>query len=255
MLRDPLALDRSSNPNIITGKKNNLDEVVVGDVPNPQKNKDKESYQSNRVLQFDQPLYTKKSHTQNPILHEELELEQKRQQIENKQTLEKESVPLLTDSKPVPYYAGWDADLREFYITNRYIPKALSTKLIQLPNWDISTLAKEYKMNPKFINRESLRINFQLWPILPHDVNWTEPDSIPDEVSNKNSDEGLGGSKATPSAKQPPSKNTTPLRPYYMSVFPVEKFKDRFVDKESIIQQFGLEPELSAEEEQRINII
>nr|YP_001382158.1 hypothetical chloroplast RF1 [Pleurastrum terricola]ABO69301.1 hypothetical chloroplast RF1 [Pleurastrum terricola] len=224
-----------------------------------------------RVLQFDQPLYTRKSHSQNPILHEELELEQK---LINQQSVTSSinAGPLLTDTKPAPYYAGWDEDLREFYITNRYIPKSLSSKLVKLPNWDESTLAKEYNIHlnsrniqaSKIHNDEFFSINFQFWPISPNDINWFQinhsnlldksdvylPDSTITEATNENN-----FSENTTSNTSLIDNKTTTLRPYYMSVFPVERFKDRFVDKESVIQQFGLEPELSPEEEQRINII
>ena len=175
-----------------------------------------ENPKEKRVLKFDQPLYKKQkngSHKtkigeetfedqdstkilpsnkfiqeeQNPLLHEELEY------VKTKKS------PFITLTNPIPFYSGWDEQLRKFVITNRLLPRNVAGYSMKIPysqgdDYSIllsskSTLLSEkstiknknqnkqklkYSSTKKvesqksleqdtFINREI--INFTAWPI------------------------------------------------------------------------------------------
>lgn len=71
----------------------------------------------NKILRYDQPLYTNKSvkEANDLITHEELRLS-------HPNSLE------LVKWQPIPIYTGWDADSRQYVITNRY------THFVDLPS-------------------------------------------------------------------------------------------------------------------------
>lgn len=65
------------------------------------------------ILKFDQPLYTSKNNEKEQALHEEL--------LNNLSDL-KDQEPFLEEINPIPFYAGWDEELRKFSITNYLLP-------------------------------------------------------------------------------------------------------------------------------------
>ena len=74
----------------------------------------KENLKQESILKFDQPLYKEKINHQNPLLHEELK---------NKNNFLKKRTrdPFLKETEPIPFYAGWDNNLRKFLITNYWL--------------------------------------------------------------------------------------------------------------------------------------
>lgn len=61
------------------------------------------------ILKFDQPLYRNNEQKPIPILHEEL--------MDRLSEL-KNIKPFLEETNPIPFYAGWDENLRKFSVTN-----------------------------------------------------------------------------------------------------------------------------------------
>ena len=106
-----------------------------------------------RVLKYDQPLYDEtKSH--NPMLHEEL---QKRREYVKKTTrsqkardiLRAKGLPFFRPTNTRPFYCGWDAEKRQFVLTNRYAPrKTAGMKKVNLKEKD-----------------PSRKLTFKSWPI------------------------------------------------------------------------------------------
>ena len=108
------------------------------------------------VLKFDMPLYKKiKTKTQNNtiFLHEELKNPRK-STISNNQTFKNTvSKPFMELSNPIPFYVGWDEQLRKLVITNRLSPKKLAGQFYHFPT-------TQY-INKKFKDT----ITFTTWPI------------------------------------------------------------------------------------------
>jgi hypothetical protein len=137
-----------------------------------------------RVLKFDQPLYktmllpTTRAEEEfnkiarlpdkNPILHEELNFSK-----ENKKVF-------LESANPIPFYAGWDEQLRKLVITNRLLPRQLASysmytksskkleKFPQIKNSSHVQNSKKSKLNSFHEKQPSITlmsIDFTAWPL------------------------------------------------------------------------------------------
>ncbi len=144
----------------------------------------------NFILKFDQPLYKKEntSTAQNkiyttssqnknkggfhslysknekfhPVFHEE---SYKNKKILNKENNLEYTDPFIRITNPIPFYVGWDEQLRKLVITNRLAPKystGYSMKFFTKNNNDYSTLKKNIQKNKT--------IEFTTWPIPKHIV-------------------------------------------------------------------------------------
>ena len=83
---------------------------------------EKKSLTDKRLLKFDQPLYKKLKKIKNPLLHEELDIQKTRQ------------TPFIEEINPIPFYAGWDDQLRKLVITNRLLPRQVATYSMTFQN-------------------------------------------------------------------------------------------------------------------------
>ena len=137
-----------------------------------------------RVVKFDMPLFDD-SASGNPMLHEELEkrIETKVQKrgatsrIRRAQRRSKRS--FFRGSNTHPLYAGWDEQKRQFVLTNRLLPTALTGRRIRVPTEykEFKQLAgfAEEKREQRKIRRKlgstRTQINFTLWPIQKQMIN------------------------------------------------------------------------------------
>ena len=69
------------------------------------------------VLKFDQPLYKSHFLEKNPLIHEQL-LEQM-----PTSTQTADSTPFLKETKPLPFFVGWNNEKRKFLVTNRLLTR------------------------------------------------------------------------------------------------------------------------------------
>lgn len=69
------------------------------------------------VLKFDQPLYKSHFLDKNPLIHEQL-LEQMPSSIQTA-----DSTPFLKETKPLPFFVGWNNEKRKFIVTNRLLTR------------------------------------------------------------------------------------------------------------------------------------
>nr|YP_009106329.1 hypothetical chloroplast RF1 [Interfilum terricola]AIT95140.1 hypothetical chloroplast RF1 [Interfilum terricola] len=120
------------------------------------------------VLKYDQPLFKDKNIKDNFIIHEELYIKNLKQ------------TPFLELTNPVPFYIGWDENLKKLIITNRLLPRFYSGfEINQINpkklNKNLET-SKKYKNLNAFLNslNSSHRysegdkpesIEFTTWPI------------------------------------------------------------------------------------------
>jgi hypothetical protein len=101
------------------------------------------------LLKFDQPLYKKLKHTNSIIGHEELVLKNPK----NK--------PFLELTNPIPFYTGWDEQLRKFVITNRLLPRSEAGFTLQ---FESDKQIKDYPtLTELFQNTQ--KIDFTMWPL------------------------------------------------------------------------------------------
>ena len=69
------------------------------------------------VLKFDQPLYKSHFLDKNPLIHEQF-LEQMPSSIQTA-----DSTPFLKETKPLPFFVGWNNEKRKFIVTNRLLTR------------------------------------------------------------------------------------------------------------------------------------
>ena len=69
------------------------------------------------VLKFDQPLYKSHFLEKNPLIHEQF-LEQMPSSIQTA-----DSTPFLKETKPLPFFVGWNHEKRKFIVTNRLLTR------------------------------------------------------------------------------------------------------------------------------------
>ena len=101
------------------------------------------------ILKFDQPLYKDLKRPNNLIGHEELVLNNKKDK------------PFIELTNPIPFYTGWDEQLRKFVITNRILPRSTAGYKMQFNDdqeiKDYPTLTELFKQTKK--------IDFTTWPL------------------------------------------------------------------------------------------
>ena len=101
------------------------------------------------ILKFDQPLYKDLKRTNNLIGHEELVLNNKK----NK--------PFIELTNPIPFYTGWDEQLRKFVITNRILPRSTAGYKMQ---FDGDQEIKGYPTLTELF-KQTKKIDFTTWPL------------------------------------------------------------------------------------------
>lgn len=101
------------------------------------------------TLKFDQPLYKNLKNTNSGIGHEELRLNSNK----NK--------PFIALTNPVPFYTGWDEQLRKFVITNRLLARSTAGYNMQFEN---DQQIKDYPTLTKLFNK-TRKIDFTMWPL------------------------------------------------------------------------------------------
>ena len=127
----------------------------------------------NLILKFDQPLYKKTNiyGSQNkqspsehendrfhPIFHEEFRITKK---ISNKEYKTKFNTPFIQLTNPIPFYVGWDEQLRKLVITNRLSPRYSASHSMKFFN---KTSNNDYPMLNNLVQK-SKTIEFTTWPI------------------------------------------------------------------------------------------
>ena len=110
---------------------------------------EKENSPEKIILKLDQPLYKRLKKNNNLIGHEELILKPDK------------SKPFIELTSPIPFYTGWDEQLRKLVITNRLLPRSTAGYNMQFENEqeirDYSKLTKLLKTTKK--------IDFTTWPL------------------------------------------------------------------------------------------
>nr|YP_009105240.1 hypothetical chloroplast RF1 [Pseudochlorella signiensis]AIT93866.1 hypothetical chloroplast RF1 [Pseudochlorella signiensis] len=100
------------------------------------------------TLKFDQPLYKKLKQNNNLIGHEEL-------------VVNKKNKPFIELVNPIPFYTGWDEQLRKLVITNRLLPRSTAGYNMQFDSkkelTDYPTLSELLKSTKK--------VDFTTWPL------------------------------------------------------------------------------------------
>ncbi len=113
-----------------------------------------ENSKSNKItLKFDQPLYKDLNYTNSRFLHEEVD------------STSKKNKPFIQLTNPIPFYTGWDEQLRKFVITNRLLPRSAAGYTMKLDN---SAEIKNSSQLKKIFNKTN-QIDFTMWP-LPENV-------------------------------------------------------------------------------------
>nr|YP_009106485.1 hypothetical chloroplast RF1 [Geminella minor]AIT95296.1 hypothetical chloroplast RF1 [Geminella minor] len=116
------------------------------------------------VLKYDQPLFKDKNFKDNFIIHEELSLKNIKK------------TPFLELTNPIPFYVGWDENLKKLIITNRLLPRFYSG--FEIPEINSKNLnknlekSKKYNKLNNFLNslntstqNKMYSIEFTTWPI------------------------------------------------------------------------------------------
>lgn len=82
-----------------------------------------------RVLSYDQMLYSELAPGENPYMHEELAKQEPDSAVSatgaDNQTVCRSCQPFVEESSSSPTYAGWDPTLRRFVVTNRFAVKTV----------------------------------------------------------------------------------------------------------------------------------
>nr|WQA10925.1 Ycf1 [Streptosarcina sp. YL-2023a] len=117
--------------------------VTLDPKPNPEQK---------MVLKFDQPLYKNKKIDKNLNLHEELPVD-KFQELQE--------TPFLQITNPMPFYAGWDKELRKLVITNRVMPHAEASYQMRTQSID----SKKYPPLAKLLKQKPRTIQFTAYPL------------------------------------------------------------------------------------------
>lgn len=110
---------------------------------------EEDNFSKKIILKFDQPLYKNLRHTNSVIGHEELPLNTKK----NK--------PFIELANPIPFYTGWDEQLRRFVITNRLLPRSTAGYNME---FESDQQIKNYPTLTKLFNKTK-KIDFTMWPL------------------------------------------------------------------------------------------
>ena len=132
-----------------------------------------ENNRESLVLKFDQPLY-KKANTgilQNnqstseygndefhPVFHEEFRINRKASKKEYDTPFK---IPFIQLTNPIPFYVGWDEQLRKLVITNRLSPRYYA-------GYSMKFLTKSYSNDYPILNQliqKNKTIEFTTWPV------------------------------------------------------------------------------------------
>nr|YP_009519410.1 hypothetical protein Ycf1 [Pseudocodium devriesii]AYC65347.1 hypothetical protein Ycf1 [Pseudocodium devriesii] len=135
------------------------------------------------VLKYDQPLYKAETMKQNPLMHEQF-LSEEQKSSENIR-------PFLQETKPLPFFVGWDNEHRKFLVTNRLLTRQKTlvntttlkndfSKLTEKPESELSVLSKKISLRrarkrklsrrvlPEGPKRNQLKpktFTFATWPV------------------------------------------------------------------------------------------
>ena len=111
------------------------------------------------ILKFDQPLYNEFSSSKNIFLHEEL-------------SQSSSNSSFIKETNPIPFYVGWDENLRKLVITNKYLSREFAgiemkneEKLIRFNAWPIPKNITHKDQKFPFVNifeHPKLIDNFEL---------------------------------------------------------------------------------------------
>ncbi len=125
--------------------------------------------QDNLILKFDQPLYkqSNKNGNFNPIFHEEFPINRKKNTVpfgseatRKVASLQTKNRPFIQLTNPIPFYVGWDEQLRKLVITNRLSPRCFAGYYMKFPN---KTNTDYSPLNP--LVQKSKTIDFTSWPL------------------------------------------------------------------------------------------
>lgn len=108
------------------------------------------SVQNELILKFDQPLYKKLEYSP---FHEELD---------KMNSIQSSSNELIIN----PLYAGWDETSRKFVLTNRYLPRTITNKTVNIQK---NLRTKFVKNTIENMSSDLNKINFTVWP-LPNSI-------------------------------------------------------------------------------------
>lgn len=135
--------------------------------------KNNENSTDNLILKFDQPLYKKYNTNEfknnksilehendnfHPIFHEEFPINRK---IVDKAYEKKVSTPFIQLTNPIPFYVGWDEQLRKLIITNRLSPRYSAGYSMKFLNKNYNN---DYPALQKIIQKNKT-IEFTAWPV------------------------------------------------------------------------------------------
>ena len=113
----------------------------------------KENPKQYSILKYDQPLYLEKYNKKPHLLHEELK---------NELYFAKpfDQSPFLKETRPIPFYAGWDEKLRKFLVTNYWLTFSNTNNRVNYLN------IFESKFPPIGSNTRKIKtLYFVAWPL------------------------------------------------------------------------------------------
>ena len=110
---------------------------------------EEDNLSKNIILKFDQPLYKNLKPTNSAIGHEELRLNNNK----NK--------PFIKLTNPIPFYTGWDEQLRKFVITNRLLSRSTAGYNIKFEN---DQQIKNYPTLTELF-KNTKKVDFTMWPL------------------------------------------------------------------------------------------
>lgn len=123
---------------------------------------ERNSFSSETVLKYDQPLYTFGNQEKFKTFHEELDIPNA-------------SSPYLNDMVSGPVYAGWDEKLRKFIVTNKFLPRTLAGYKVNLSK-EIQTKFQKSKLSP--LLDSNYKIKFTAWPLSKNIINKGKKESL-----------------------------------------------------------------------------
>nr|YP_009105997.1 hypothetical chloroplast RF1 [Gloeotilopsis sterilis]AIT94808.1 hypothetical chloroplast RF1 [Gloeotilopsis sterilis] len=116
------------------------------------------------ILKYDQPLFKNNNLKENFLIHEELSIKNIKK------------TPFLELTNPIPFYLGWDENLKKLILTNRLLPRFYSGfEITQINPKNLNKkldISKNYKNLVYFLNLlntstqgKLYSIEFTTWPI------------------------------------------------------------------------------------------
>lgn len=126
-----------------------------------------------RILKFDQPLYSLSENQKFSSYHEELE---------NQDTRSQNDLSFKPDGELVakPLYAGWDERLRKFVITNKLLPRNLAGyQVANDPEITRNFSSDDFIKSKLNGSKQRQKIKFTTWPL---SMDQTEQQKVPSVV-------------------------------------------------------------------------